>query len=88
MPDGTDSPHSMGWRWYRQISFKVSTFIETPRLYDLQLCVVRGEFIFHLLYPYQDLAYGHVSPSFNDRGIWLDYAGSCNASRPSKIECL
>ncbi|KAF9058469.1 fungal-specific transcription factor domain-containing protein [Rhodocollybia butyracea] len=40
MPDGTNSSYSMGWRWYRQISFKISTFIETPRLYDLQLCVL------------------------------------------------
>ncbi|KAF9058470.1 fungal-specific transcription factor domain-containing protein [Rhodocollybia butyracea] len=40
MPNGTDSTHSMGWRWYRQISFKVSTFVEAPRLYDLQLCVL------------------------------------------------
>lgn len=44
MPEGTDSEHSKGWRWYRQISVKTSSYVEAPMLYDLQLCVVRVEF--------------------------------------------
>ncbi|KAJ3729514.1 fungal-specific transcription factor domain-containing protein [Lentinula raphanica] len=40
MPEGTQSDHSLGWRWYSQISLDVSSFLEAPRLYDLQLCIL------------------------------------------------
>ncbi|KAJ3921962.1 fungal-specific transcription factor domain-containing protein, partial [Lentinula edodes] len=40
MPEGTDSDHSLGWRWYSQISIDTSSFIEAPRVYNLQVCVL------------------------------------------------
>ncbi|KAJ3781179.1 fungal-specific transcription factor domain-containing protein [Lentinula aff. detonsa] len=40
MPEGTKSEHSLGWRWYSQISLNMSSFLEVPRLYDLQLCIL------------------------------------------------
>lgn len=40
MPEGTDSDHSLGWPWYRQLTVKASSFVEAPTLYNLQLCVV------------------------------------------------
>ncbi|KAJ4481138.1 fungal-specific transcription factor domain-containing protein [Lentinula aciculospora] len=39
-PEGIDLEHSLGWRWYSQISLNPFSLIETPRLYDLQLCVL------------------------------------------------
>ncbi|KAJ3781182.1 fungal-specific transcription factor domain-containing protein [Lentinula aff. detonsa] len=40
MPEDTKSGLSLGWRWYSQISLNMSSFLEIPRLYDLQLFVL------------------------------------------------
>ncbi|KAF5380741.1 hypothetical protein D9757_007121 [Collybiopsis confluens] len=43
-PEGVDNPHSLGWEWYRQIRITSSAYIEPPRLYDLQLCVLMSTY--------------------------------------------
>ncbi|KAJ3724173.1 fungal-specific transcription factor domain-containing protein [Lentinula guzmanii] len=40
MPEDSKSGLSLGWRWYSQISLNMSSFLEIPRLYDLQLFVL------------------------------------------------
>lgn len=38
---GTNSGHSAGWQWFRQVQWVRRSLLSPPRLYDLQICCVR-----------------------------------------------
>ena len=37
---GTNSGHSAGWEWFRQVQWVRRSLLSPPRLYDLQICCV------------------------------------------------
>lgn len=39
--EGSDSTHSSGWEWFRQVQLVRKSLLAAPRLYDLQICCVR-----------------------------------------------
>ena len=39
--EGTDSEHSAGWKWFRQVQWVRRSLLSPPRLYDLQTAAVR-----------------------------------------------
>lgn len=41
---GTNSGHSAGWEWFRQVQWVRRSLLSPPRLYDLQICCVRAIF--------------------------------------------
>lgn len=48
--DGTDSPHSAGWKWFRQVQWVRKSLLSPPRLYDLQIaCVSQVQCISEIL---------------------------------------
>lgn len=46
--DGTDSPHSRGWKWFNQIDLLAKILYIPPSLYELQLHSVRCFFFLSL----------------------------------------
>lgn len=38
--EGSDSTHSSGWEWFRQVQLVRKSLLAAPRLYDLQICCV------------------------------------------------
>lgn len=38
--EGSDSTHSSGWEWFRQVQLVRKSLLSPPRLYDLQMCAV------------------------------------------------
>lgn len=38
----SNTPHSSGWEWFRQVQLVRKSLLAPPRLYDLQICCVRS----------------------------------------------
>ncbi|KAK7020194.1 Gypsy retrotransposon integrase-like protein 1 [Paramarasmius palmivorus] len=43
--DGTDSCHSLGWKWFQQIPLVQLKFTDQPTLYDVQSCILTVLFL-------------------------------------------
>lgn len=42
---GTNSGHSAGWEWFRQVQWVRRSLLSPPRLYDLQICCLTAMFL-------------------------------------------
>lgn len=51
--EGTESQHSAGWKWFRQVQWVRRSLLSPPRLYDLQIASVSGEPMTILLTAYR-----------------------------------